>query len=311
MSGYREEGRSYRSLLPLAALLVALFLVDVALGGAADHLVGWLIAAALVLGAWALIIHAARVSHSLLVTDEEVRVGDEAIERVSIVRATPGVDGELPVLGWPTGRARGGPGVVVGRDDGVDVFVPCRDPDRLVAALAVASADPEAIRVATAGDRLALPEIDERAETVFRVAGYDLPRIEFDPAGLDHAKSIFVVGTPPVGYVQVDEVDGHAHVAEIAVLPSSMRRGTGGRLLEHACHWAQQAGYRAVTLITYADVPWNAPFYARHGFGEATADTPELSRRKTRQTELGLDEVGRRIVMRRELPPAPPASPSA
>ena len=53
-----------------------------------------------------------------------------------------------------------------------------------------------------------------------------------------------------------------------SVLPSAMRRGTGTRLLEAACTWATGRGYTSVTLTTYADIAWNAPFYAALERGE-------------------------------------------
>ena len=79
-----------------------------------------------------------------------------------------------------------------------------------------------------------------------------------------------------------------------------MRRGVGSALLEAACTWARAAGYPAITLITFADVPWNAPFYAARGFAE-TASTPEIAELRDWERAVGLDAVGRRIVMRRDL----------
>jgi N-acetylglutamate synthase-like GNAT family acetyltransferase len=37
-------------------------------------------------------------------------------------------------------------------------------------------------------------------------------------------------------------------------------------LLEQVIEGAQQMGYPAVTLTTFREVPWNAPFYTRLGF---------------------------------------------
>lgn len=37
-------------------------------------------------------------------------------------------------------------------------------------------------------------------------------------------------------------------------------------LLEQVIEGAQQMRYPAVTLTTFRDVPWNAPFYTRLGF---------------------------------------------
>jgi hypothetical protein len=41
------------------------------------------------------------------------------------------------------------------------------------------------------------------------------------------------------------------------------------------CRWAKENGYPAVTLRTFRDVPWNAPFYEHRGFH--VVDSAELS----------------------------------
>jgi GNAT superfamily N-acetyltransferase len=306
---YSEPARSYRGLWLLVALLLVLFLIDVGLGSAVAHLPGWLIASALVLGIGAFVVHAARVSHSLTLSEDELRIGDEAIGRDDIAAVTPGVDAELPVLGWRTGLPAGSKGVIVRLSDDTAVVVPCRYPDRLVAALGVGSGDGPEVRPAEPADLEQLAEIDERADTLFRMAGYDLPELPFDAEGVRAAKAVFVVGQPPVGYVQVDEVDGAAHVAQLAVLPGAMRQGLGTRLLDRACEWAREQGYDAVTLTTYADVPWNGRYYRVRGFAEIETDdvTPGLSARREWERSVGLDGVGRRIVMRRALAPVRPA----
>jgi hypothetical protein len=48
-------------------------------------------------------------------------------------------------------------------------------------------------------------------------------------------------------------------------------------------------------------VPWNGPFYRSRGFVEVDAPTPGLVAVRAHEQELGLDEVGRRGVMRCEL----------
>lgn len=302
---YDEPARSYITVVYMSLVLLTGFVIDAFLGGAVVHLPGWLLAAVLVLGVHALIVHAARSTRSLHLTGTELRVGDEAVDRSAIIGVTRGVDPGLSVLGWTTGLPRGVDGITVLLAGDERLVVPVRHPERLEAALGVgAPAVPKEkeaeIRPATEDDLPHLASIDERAEVVFRVAGYDLPEIEF-PDDLDDAKAIFVAGTPPVGFVRVDEVDGLAHLEEIAVLPGSMRRGIGTRLMERAFEWARAERYPAVTLITYADVPWNGPYYVKLGFAETDNITPGLATRRERERTLGLDDVGPRIVMRRDL----------
>ncbi|MDQ1383964.1 MAG: hypothetical protein QOG65_1343 [Actinomycetota bacterium] len=104
----------------------------------------------------------------------------------------------------------------------------------------------------------------------------------------------------PVGYAIVDIVDGLAHLEQLSVVPEHGRLGLGTALLEHTCAWARHRGYDAVTLTTFGDVAWNAPYYARHGFTVMSDDEigPELRALRTLEAEHGL-EPDQRVCMRR------------
>lgn len=108
----------------------------------------------------------------------------------------------------------------------------------------------------------------------------------------------------PVGFVWLDtEVgSGGIGIAEIDVLPDYGRRGIGAALLEHACSWAREAGYRRVDLGTLADVPWNAPFYARHGFAVVNKNDPMFAFARQRDRENGFPG-DLRVFMSRPLTP--------
>jgi GNAT superfamily N-acetyltransferase len=69
-----------------------------------------------------------------------------------------------------------------------------------------------------------------------------------------------------VGFALVTEIEGYAHLDELDVLPAYGRRGVGSALLAAVCAWSRDAGYAGVTLRTFRDVPWNAPFYQKRGF---------------------------------------------
>ena len=70
----------------------------------------------------------------------------------------------------------------------------------------------------------------------------------------------------PVAFLMADMVDGCLHIEQVSVHPGSARRGLGRRLLDHAGSLAAADGLPALTLTTFAHVPWNAPYYARCGF---------------------------------------------
>ena len=301
---YFEPARSYLSTLVLLAGLCAGLIIDVALGGALVHLVAWLVAIVVVVGFSLFTTRTARRLRSVTVTAHDVRVGAATLARVDIVSIDTDVDPTHPVLGRAVheGPPRGVAGLTVRLSDGAVVVIPTRHPHRLAAALHLEPATegvPD-IRPAERADLTELEDIDRRAETLFRVSGIDLPAVPFPIDELNEAKAIFVAGRPAVGFVRVDEVDRLAHIEALAVIPGAMRRGVGTALLEAACTWARAAGYPAITLITFADVPWNAPFYAARGFAE-TAPTPEIAELRDWERAVGLDAVGRRIVMRRDL----------
>ena len=99
-----------------------------------------------------------------------------------------------------------------------------------------------------------------------------------------------------------DVVDGAGHVEQVSVIPGHTRQGLGRVLLGHACEWARGNGLKAVTLTTFANIPWNAPNYERCGFRKLTADdlTPGLLRIRREEADHGLD-AWPRVCMRRLL----------
>lgn len=100
-----------------------------------------------------------------------------------------------------------------------------------------------------------------------------------------------------VGFVHVLEIDGHAHLEQLSVLPAVGRRGIGRRLVEAALSEIRDRGYQQVTLRTYLDVPWNAPFYASCGFVVTEPDTPLLRQLLQTEQDLGLFRFGPRVQM--------------
>lgn len=108
-------------------------------------------------------------------------------------------------------------------------------------------------------------------------------------------------GGTPIAYLLADVVDGAGHVEQVSVHPGHARRGLGRLLLETAAGWARERGLSALTLTSFADVPWNAPYYARLGFRvlpEAEL-TPGLRALRAREAAHGLDRWPR-VAMRRE-----------
>jgi GNAT superfamily N-acetyltransferase len=106
----------------------------------------------------------------------------------------------------------------------------------------------------------------------------------------------------PVAFALMLEIDGAAHLEELDVLPAHGRKGLGGALVDVVCAWARDAGYPAVTLSTFRDVPWNGPFYAHHGFRaiDAASLSAGLARLVEKEAKRGL-RTDQRAIMRRDL----------
>lgn len=106
----------------------------------------------------------------------------------------------------------------------------------------------------------------------------------------------------PVGFALVSVVDGLAHLEELDVHPEHGRRGLGTALVETVREWARNAGFKAITLSTFRDVPWNAPFYAQLGFRVLTEDELTEGLLQLREAEAGRGlPIRARVMMRREL----------
>ncbi|MCQ1995168.1 GNAT family N-acetyltransferase [Arthrobacter sp. zg-Y1171] len=112
---------------------------------------------------------------------------------------------------------------------------------------------------------------------------------------------ILVAGNPPVGFARLKEVDGQAHLEQLSVHPGAAGAGVGRALVEAALGWARQRGYTSMTLCTFAEVPFNAPFYASCGFEIVTHPVGGLAALRTHERQLGLDALGERVAMRRDL----------
>lgn len=103
-----------------------------------------------------------------------------------------------------------------------------------------------------------------------------------------------------VAFVMFREAEGYAYVEQIDVLPSHARLRIGAALLDAVASVARVRGWSALTLSTFKDVPFNAPYYARLGFAEVETLTPGMAQIRAEHEARGLDETAR-VFMRREV----------
>jgi GNAT superfamily N-acetyltransferase len=132
------------------------------------------------------------------------------------------------------------------------------------------------LRLARPADAAAMPKIEHAAAIAFAdIAGVDITRTrsEADFARLIRKGHCLVayVGERMAGFIVTEPFSRELHIWEMDVLPEYQRRGIGAGLVRAALIDARNSGFRAVTLTTFRDLSWNAPFYARLGFEEVTA----------------------------------------
>jgi GNAT superfamily N-acetyltransferase len=157
------------------------------------------------------------------------------------------------------------------------------------------------IRPARPEELAELIEVERAADQLFPLAGYGTVPPPATLAELRAAPGLLVSGDPPAGYARIEVVDGRAHLEGLSVRPRFMRQGRGTELVLAACRWAAVHGFDELTLCTFAEVPWNGPFYARLGFVELAELTPGLRALREAERALGLDAMGRRVVLIRSL----------
>ena len=164
-----------------------------------------------------------------------------------------------------------------------------------------------AVRLARVSDAALLPAIERAAGTRFR----SLPELAWiadgEPMREDAHRRLIAQGTSwiaegsgaPVGFLAAERSGPELHIVELSVLPEYQGQGIGRALIDAALARADNDGLTAVTLTTFRDVPWNAPFYARIGFGEVPplALSARLAAIRANESRHGLP-AERRCAMR-------------
>ncbi|WP_127869240.1 GNAT family N-acetyltransferase [Enterobacter cloacae] len=161
------------------------------------------------------------------------------------------------------------------------------------------------VRPTRPGDVTALPAIERAAGERFR----DYPELAWLAEGevisaeqhLDYAERglswLALANDQPVGFILAETHVSSLFIVELSVHLDWQGKGIGRRLIACVADQARKRGLASLTLTTFRDVPWNAPFYARLGFEMITTLTPELREKREEETAQGL-AYDARCVMR-------------
>jgi GNAT superfamily N-acetyltransferase len=160
------------------------------------------------------------------------------------------------------------------------------------------------IRPGTLQDVPLLREIERDAVQLF--ATIDMLEITFAEAtavpvyeAAVAAGLLVVAAAPePAGFALMQPLDGGLYIYELDVARRHQRRGIGTALVAAALERALGQGH--LTLTTFRDVPWNAPWYRRLGFTEIPPERvgPGLALVFERERAHGHD-MSRRVALRR------------
>ncbi|MFZ4382661.1 MAG: GNAT family N-acetyltransferase [Sandarakinorhabdus sp.] len=168
------------------------------------------------------------------------------------------------------------------------------------------------IRLASVDDVPLLPAIEASAAQLF--AGTAVAHLADGPttplaalAQGARSGSLWIADDAgPVGFLLAAATAGWLHIQELSVARTAQGGGHGGALLAAAIAAAPGLGCAQLSLITDRLLPWNAPFYARRGFGEVAAHDAAvpgwLAAKLSPHPGDGLDPARRCIMIRPKSP---------
>src|SRR5882724_2831561 len=137
------------------------------------------------------------------------------------------------------------------------------------------------IRVAALADASALPQVEFSAGRRF-LAIPDLAWLaDGDEMPVEAHQRYIAQGTEwvavnesqeLVGFLAAEIVNRDLHIWEFAVRGDVQNRGIGRQLINAATVFARERHLESLTLTTFTDVSWNAPWYSRLGFEMSSGD---------------------------------------
>ncbi|KAF1007171.1 MAG: dTDP-fucosamine acetyltransferase [Pseudomonas fluorescens] len=131
------------------------------------------------------------------------------------------------------------------------------------------------LRLATVCDAPLLPAIERGAAQAFCAIDGLAWLADAEVMSVERHRQLIALGDCWValdaggqlqGFISAQRFGDALHVHELSVTQAAQGQGLGRQLMGAVMHLAQSRRLREVTLTTFCDVPWNAPFYRRLGF---------------------------------------------
>lgn len=151
------------------------------------------------------------------------------------------------------------------------------------------------VRRALLQDIAALPEVERSAAEAFRatehgwVADDGVTESEaYLPLILAGSLWVAEIEERIIGFVSAQATPDALHIAELAVALPHQRKGAGHQLMRAAIQAARACGLPAVTLTTFRNVAFNAPFYRMLGFEMLDVPPPRLQTILSAERQRGL-----------------------
>jgi GNAT superfamily N-acetyltransferase len=133
------------------------------------------------------------------------------------------------------------------------------------------------VRRASLADAVALPAIERSAAQLFHLdpplawlADAEVPDAAQHLQAIEQAYVWLAENSDGqlTGFVRAVGIDQHMHIEELSVSQAFQGQGMGRALVAAVIEQARVMRLNSVTLTTFRDLPWNAPFYQRMGFVE-------------------------------------------
>lgn len=173
------------------------------------------------------------------------------------------------------------------------------------------------IRLASADEIHKVAPLERAAAEVFRTIGMDAVA---DDAPISESVLLQAVEEQRLwfaveygvlkAYLLGEFLPQSLHIEQVTVHPDASRRGLGALMIESVSADPRSKERGLLTLTSFANVPWNAPYYERIGFLDiAESDWPDGVAEKVAAEQAKGIAAWPRVVMQRVIPEEPAAFP--